>query len=87
MGCEQGRDDEKPVHHVWVDAFEMAVYQVRNRDWAVFMEATGHPAPPNWMDPDFNHADKPMLARRWVEAAKYCDWLSRLSWRRYRLPT
>jgi len=25
MGCETGRDEEKPVHRVWVDAFEMAV--------------------------------------------------------------
>src|SRR5271169_2584683 len=24
MGCENGRDDEKPVHRVWVDAFELA---------------------------------------------------------------
>ena len=48
MGCEQGRDEERPVHRVWVDAFEMAIYQVRNRDFAVFMQATGHPAPPNW---------------------------------------
>ena len=30
MGCEIGRDDEKPVHRVWVDAFELAVYQVTN---------------------------------------------------------
>ena len=34
MGCEQGRDEEKPVHRVWVDAFEMAVYQTRRRDFA-----------------------------------------------------
>ena len=25
MGCETGRDDEKPVHRVWVDAFDLAV--------------------------------------------------------------
>ena len=38
MGCEQGRDEEKPVHRVWVDAFEMAVHQVRNRDFARFVD-------------------------------------------------
>ena len=46
MGCEQGRDEERPVHRVWVEAFEMAIYQVRHRDFAAFLEASGHPAPP-----------------------------------------
>jgi sulfatase modifying factor 1 len=87
MGCEQGRDDEKPVHHVWVGDFELAAFQVRNRDWAIFAEATAHPAPPNWKDPDFSHPDQPVVAVSWVEAVKYCDWLSRLAGRRYRLPT
>ena len=30
MGCETGRDDEKPAHRVWVDAFEIAAHQVTN---------------------------------------------------------
>lgn len=87
MGCDAGRDDERPAHHVWVDAFEMAEFQVRNRDWAVFLEATGHPPPKHWSDPDFNHPDQPVVAVNWVEAVKYCDWLSCLTGRRYRLPT
>lgn len=87
MGCEEGRDEERPVHRVWVDAFEMAVFQVRNRDFALFLEATGHPAPPYWNDPDFSHPDHPVVAVTWIEAVKYCDWLSGASGRRYRLPT
>lgn len=87
MGCDTGRDEEKPVHRVWVDAFEMAVFQVRNRDWAVFMQATGHPEPRNWNDPDFAHPDQPVVAVSWIEAARYCEWLSGVAGRRYRLPT
>ena len=59
MGCETGRDEEKPVHRVWVDAFEMAVTQVRNRDWAVFLAATGHPPPKHWTDPDLTIPTNP----------------------------
>src|SRR5713101_7170932 len=33
MGCKSGRDDEKPVHRVWVDAFELAAYQVTNAEY------------------------------------------------------
>jgi sulfatase modifying factor 1 len=86
MGCDAGRDEEKPVHRVYVDPFEMAIYTVRNRDFALFLAATGHPAPPNWNDPDFNHPDQPVVAVSWFEAVKYCEWLSSVSGRIYRLP-
>ena len=87
MGCEQGRDEERPVHRVWVDAFEMAIYQVRNRDFAVFMQATGHPSPPNWEQAGFNDPDHPVVSVSWVEAQKYCQWLEGMTGRHYRLPT
>jgi sulfatase modifying factor 1 len=87
MGCEQGRDEEKPVHRVWVDAFEMAVYQVRNRDFACFLEAAGNAAPPQWNDPDFSDPDQPVVSVSWFEAAAYCEWLSEMCRRRFRLPT
>src|SRR5580704_6140686 len=76
MGCDQIRDDERPAHRVWVDAFEMAIFQVRNRDFAVFIQATGHPAPPNWNQPGFDDPDHPVVAVSWVEALKYCQWLT-----------
>lgn len=28
MGDERGQDDERPVHRVWVDRFEMAAFPV-----------------------------------------------------------
>lgn len=87
MGSDAGQDEERPVHRVWVDAFEIAAFQVRNRDWAIFMEATGHPAPPNGGDPDFGNPGQPVVAVTWFEAVKYCEWLSQLNGRRYRLPT
>jgi formylglycine-generating enzyme required for sulfatase activity len=87
MGCEQGRDDEQPAHPVWVDAFEMAIYQARNRDFEIFMQATGHPAPPNWNLPGFDHPDHPVVAVSWVEAENYCQWLSGEAGQIYRLPT
>jgi formylglycine-generating enzyme len=87
MGNETGQDEEKPVHRVWVDAFEMAVVQVQNRDFAPFLQATGHPPPPHWNDPDFNHPEQPVVAVSWFEATKYCGWLSGVTGRCYRLPT
>ncbi|MBI1983429.1 MAG: SUMF1/EgtB/PvdO family nonheme iron enzyme [Acidobacteria bacterium] len=87
MGCDEGRDEERPAHRVWVDAFEMAVFQVRNCDFALFMHATGHSPPPHWNDADFKHPLQPAVAVNWIEAVKYCEWLSASTGRRYRLPT
>ena len=87
MGCEQGRDEERPAHRVWVNAFEMAIYQVRNRDFAEFMQAAGHPEPPTWGHPGFDDPDHPVASVSWFEAQKYCQWLARVTGRPYRLPT
>ena len=87
MGNDQGQDEERPVHRVWVDAFEMAAFQVRNRDYKAFLESTGLRAPKHWNGTDFNDPDQPVVAVSWFDAVKYCEWLSALSGRRYGLPT
>jgi len=86
MGCEIGRDDEKPVHRVWVDAFALAVYQVTNEEYACFLAAMRYPQPPCWNDPSFNHPKMPVVAVSWHEAVAYCEWLSRVTGKPYRLP-
>lgn len=86
MGCDRGRDEEQPVHRVWVEDFLLGVFPVRNRDYQLFLESTAHPAPPLWNQPDFNHPDQPVAAVSWFEAVKYADWLSAVSGKHYRLP-
>jgi sulfatase modifying factor 1 len=87
MGCDTGRDEERPVHEVWVDAFEIAVLQVTNREYAAFAEATGHALPPYWHDPALHHEDQPVVAVSHFDAVAYAQWLSSASGRRYRLPS
>lgn len=87
MGSESGQDVERPVHRVWVDAFEMAETQVTVAEYAQFLEATKAAPPPTWDDPNFNHAEQPVTAVSWFEAAAYCEWLSSESVARFRLPT
>jgi sulfatase modifying factor 1 len=87
VGCCDGRDDEKPVHRVWVDAFELAACQTTNADYAHFLEATLRPKPLSWDDPSFHHPKQPVVAVSWFDAMAYCDWLSLTIGKRYRLPT
>ena len=39
MGSNTGREDEKPVHTVYVDAFFMDIYEVTNAQYQKFLEA------------------------------------------------
>jgi formylglycine-generating enzyme required for sulfatase activity len=87
MGCESGRDDEKPLHRVWVDDFELAAYQVTNEEYACFLEAMKHPLPLCWNYSNFNHPKMPVVAISWHEAMGYCEWLSRATAKDYRLPS
>ena len=48
MGSNEGHDDERPVHRVWVDAFELAVLPVTCQQYADFLHATGHEPPRDW---------------------------------------
>ncbi len=87
MGSDAGQDNEKPVHRVWIDAFEFAILQVTHADYSRFLEATKSDPPPNWNDPQLSLHDQPVVSVNWFEAIAYCEWLSHATGRRYRLPT
>lgn len=87
MGSDAGQDNERPVHRVWVDAFELAACQVTNAEYAQFLAATEHRKPLHWDDPLFSHPEQPVVAPSWFDAVAYGEWLSEKSGHRYRLPT
>jgi sulfatase modifying factor 1 len=87
MGSEAGQENERPVHRVWTDVFCLAACQVTNAEYACFLHASGMEDPPLSEDPNFNHSRQPVVAVSWFEAVEYCEWLRRITGRRYRLPT
>jgi formylglycine-generating enzyme required for sulfatase activity len=87
MGSDSGQDNETPLHRVWVDAFLLAACQVRNSDYSQFLQATKHAAPPFWQDSNLNQPEQPVVGVSWHDAVAYCEWLSRSSGLRFRLPT
>jgi formylglycine-generating enzyme required for sulfatase activity len=86
MGCDSGRDDEKPVHRVWVDAFEIATHQLTNAEYSFFLSGTKRPQPQYWSDAEFSHPRQPVVAVSWYDANTYCVWLSLITGCHYRLP-
>ena len=87
MGSEQGQDNERPIHRVWIDAFQLAPCQVTNFEYGEFLGQVGKLAPPFWNDPNFNHPQQPVVGVSWHEAVAYCEWLAVRTGRAYRLPT
>jgi formylglycine-generating enzyme required for sulfatase activity len=74
MGSVEGQDDEAPVHVVSLDAFELAIAPVTRAEYGTFMEATGHPPPREWLSPEFQPPDLPVIGVSWADAVAYCAW-------------
>jgi formylglycine-generating enzyme len=73
MGSDDGQEDERPVHRVWVDAFDLAVYPATWGEYAAFLAATGHEAPRDWAllgtSPDL-----PVVGVSWLDCQAFCNW-------------
>jgi formylglycine-generating enzyme required for sulfatase activity len=87
MGCEQGQENEQPVHHVWLDAFAIGKFPVTNQDYRLYVEDKPALPPPFWSEPMFAHPQHPVVGVSWDEARAYCGWLSQREGRSFRLPT
>ena len=87
MGSEQGQENERPCHRVWVDSFGIGKYPVTNREYGEFLTASGTVAPPFWRDAIFSDPEQPAVGVTWDEATYYCRWLSEKSSQPFRLPT
>jgi formylglycine-generating enzyme required for sulfatase activity/serine/threonine protein kinase len=84
MGRNEGtRVDEEPAHKVSVRPFFMDMYEITNGQYAGFVTATNHPAPPGWKNDTFpdGKAKFPVTGVNWNDARTYAKWAGK------RLPT
>ncbi len=77
--------DEKPLHSVTVDDFSMGKYEITVAEYKAFCKATGRTMPktPSWGVKD----NYPIVNVNIKDASAYCNWLSKVTGKKYRLPT
>lgn len=77
MGSDAGQDDERPVHRVHVDAFQMSIFAVTRGEYAAFLAGTAHEHPRDWHGAAFQGNDLPAVGVSWHDAVAYCAWRAR----------
>jgi formylglycine-generating enzyme required for sulfatase activity/energy-coupling factor transporter ATP-binding protein EcfA2 len=78
MGSTDGEEDEKPPHSVTIQPFEIGQYEVTQKQWWAVMG--DEPS-------SFKGDDLPVEGISWWQAKGYCEKLSALTGKTYRLPT
>jgi len=68
--------DEAPCHRVPVAAFRIGRTQVTNAEYAMFVAASGYPAPSHWPDgaPTADQESHPVSYVSWEDARAFCAW-------------
>jgi len=79
MGSNDGLDNERPQHRVYLDGYWIYKYEVTVAQYRKFCQATGRkmPLPPEWGWKD----DHPIVYVTWDDAVAYAKWAG------VRLPT
>lgn len=81
--------EEMPAHQVTLAAYYLGRTEVTNRQYLEFVKATGHPAPPDWVNNVYPTGadDLPVTRVSWNDADAYCRWRAQRDKLDIRLPT
>ena len=76
MGSNERWDDESPEHINKTSAFYIDLYEVTNRDYIKFTDATKRKPPHHWAQGNIpkTKEDHPVTYVSWFDANDYCQW-------------
>jgi formylglycine-generating enzyme required for sulfatase activity len=80
---------EEPQHQVILSEYLIAKYPVTNREYQAFIRNEKYLPPEDWNGDQYpkGRGDHPITNVSWRDAKSYCEWLSNMTAKVYRLPT
>jgi formylglycine-generating enzyme required for sulfatase activity len=86
LGDDLSYPNELPQHSVYLNEYLIGKYPVTNRQYRLFMEATGHS---HWEYGTIqkNKENHPVVAVSWQDASAFCEWASFVTRMNVRLPS
>jgi len=94
MGSDPTKDSEAmevelPQHRVELAEYFIGKYEMTNAQYAAFVGATGHSAPPHWENQTvpIGKEDHPVVNVSWDDAVAFAEWLSSETGAAFRLPS
>ena len=83
MGANDWWPKSQPEHRLWLDSFYIDKYEVTNKRFKAFTDATGRPAPTHWTGGRIpvGKENHPVVYVTWADADAFCKWEGK------RLPT
>ncbi len=75
--------NEHPARKVYLDEYYIDKYEVTNKEYKEFVDATGHKPPKGWVNGNYKPGTDrhPVVMVTWFDADAYCKWRGK------RLPT
>jgi len=78
VDAPDGQDGCRPRHTVRLQPYRLARTVVTNRQYLAFLAAEGGPCPDHWQADDSLWLDDlPVVMVSWLDASRYCAWLTR----------
>lgn len=93
MGSEahdrEAQEDEKPRHRLYLPSYYLGKYPITNRQYQVFVQATGHQKPYHWTNGRIppGKENHPVTYVYWSDAVAFCRWAAKISGTPVRLLT
>lgn len=99
MGSDPAHDpnagpEEQPQHRLHLPEFAIARTPITNAQYLAFLRATRYRPPAHWRFLRWrvrriprHQEDFPVTNVSWYDAVAYCEWLSQVTGKRYRLPS
>lgn len=80
---------EGPQHKLELPEFLVGKYPVTNLDYQAFVRESNQMPPSHWKGTDYpeDKSDDPVVNVSFHDAVAYCDWLSKITGKNYRLPS